>query len=398
MDAARSSSRSTINVTLPSQHSGSIVGSAEGRRHGKKSQPVQQRDKQMTHLLAARTIERSWCAYRDKQMFRLLKHAICAAEHSMTFEILRKICPTEAELLKDKSMKTRVRFRFAGSEFPPVILFKIYTHTEGRGLKYLSGKKVIKPASEAASDACKEMGNRKFYDQMIADTCQYERDKITDEVDVTTVKDYMQYLSNLDEMPAYMGGRENLWRRLDLNVLPRTTILYDIIDYLSRGSPSDRLRPEIPVLTARPITQEMQLKHIKLISKLRTPFLPSIPPGTLTSSRATPTSSPGVTSRRSRQARQRASRMRKLYMSPTDESMLAPQNTVISDRHGDADNRGTSSVSPHRHDDGRDAIDLHQGGDIGDDDDGDGWEDEADKLYTWTQNLSVEDLGLTTPS
>ena len=45
---------------------------------------------------------------------------------------------------------------------------------------------------KAASDACKEMGHRKFYDQMIADTCQYERDKITDEVDVTTVKDYMQ--------------------------------------------------------------------------------------------------------------------------------------------------------------------------------------------------------------
>ena len=26
-----------------------------------------------------------------------------------------------------------------------------------------------------------------------------------------------QYLSNLDEMPAYMGGRDNLWRKLDLN-------------------------------------------------------------------------------------------------------------------------------------------------------------------------------------
>ena len=28
---------------------------------------------------AARTIERCWCSYRDKQIFKLLKYAICAA-------------------------------------------------------------------------------------------------------------------------------------------------------------------------------------------------------------------------------------------------------------------------------------------------------------------------------
>ena len=36
------------------------------------------------------------------------------------------------------------------------------------------------------------MGNRKFYDQLIADMCQHEKDSITDEIDVTTMKDYMQ--------------------------------------------------------------------------------------------------------------------------------------------------------------------------------------------------------------
>lgn len=36
------------------------------------------------------------------------------------------------------------------------------------------------------------MGNRKFYDQLIADMCQHEKDRITDEIDVTTMKDYMQ--------------------------------------------------------------------------------------------------------------------------------------------------------------------------------------------------------------
>ena len=39
------------------------------------------------------------------------------------------------------------------------------------------------------------MGNRKFYDQLIADMCQHEKDRITDEIDVTTMKDYMQVCS-----------------------------------------------------------------------------------------------------------------------------------------------------------------------------------------------------------
>lgn len=38
--------------------------------------------------------------------------------------------------------------RFGGPEFPPMIFFKIYIHTEGKGLKYMSGRRTIKPASE----------------------------------------------------------------------------------------------------------------------------------------------------------------------------------------------------------------------------------------------------------
>lgn len=42
------------------------------------------------------------------------------------------------------------------------------------------------------------MGHRKFYDQMITDACQYERNKVLDEVDVCTVQDYMQVCSLFD--------------------------------------------------------------------------------------------------------------------------------------------------------------------------------------------------------
>ena len=36
------------------------------------------------------------------------------------------------------------------------------------------------------------MGNRRFYDQMLMDACHHHQLKVTDEVDVTTMKEYMQ--------------------------------------------------------------------------------------------------------------------------------------------------------------------------------------------------------------
>ena len=42
--------------------------------------------------------------------------------------------------------------RFGGSEFPPIILFKIFIHSGGHGVKYYCGKKVIKPASEVTKN------------------------------------------------------------------------------------------------------------------------------------------------------------------------------------------------------------------------------------------------------
>ena len=36
------------------------------------------------------------------------------------------------------------------------------------------------------------MGNRQFYNQMIIDACQHDQDKISNELDVNTMKDFMQ--------------------------------------------------------------------------------------------------------------------------------------------------------------------------------------------------------------
>ena len=51
-------------------------------------------------------------------------------------------------------MSTKVRLRFGGHEFPPIILFKIYLVNQGT--KYYSGRKVIRPTSKvSALHGCK---------------------------------------------------------------------------------------------------------------------------------------------------------------------------------------------------------------------------------------------------
>ncbi|CAH1781799.1 unnamed protein product [Owenia fusiformis] len=329
--------------------------------------PIVLSHQEVSAIVAVRIIERAWLAYRDRQMFSLLKHAVCAAEHSLTYEILRKVSPKEAEFLKDPSMNVRVRFRFGGTEFPPMIYFKIYTHSSanGMGVKYFSGKRVIKPASEAAQDACNIMGNREFYNQMIQDALYQEQKKISDETDVTTLKDYMQYLANLDETPAKEGGKENLWRKLTQDVIPRYTIFHDVIDYLYNQKLSPSLAEELPTLLSRPITQEIQLRQIKLISRIRTP--PLAPCSTPKGKFSSPQSS---TARRSKQARIRALKMKRMYGLEATEQK--PSDI--------SENRETKlTFDLPNEDDDLDKMDEH-------------WEIEADKLYEWTQDLSFEDI------
>ena len=46
----------------------------------------------LTRIEAARKIERYWCSYRDKQMFKLLKYAICAAVSFYKLSLKYDLC------------------------------------------------------------------------------------------------------------------------------------------------------------------------------------------------------------------------------------------------------------------------------------------------------------------
>ncbi|KAM9440474.1 LOW QUALITY PROTEIN: uncharacterized protein CXorf58 homolog [Clarias gariepinus] len=172
----------------------------------------------------ARRIQVFWRARRDRKVFKLLmstarsaeslSHFITltvdelkvteghyrvmmfAQEECLTPAVLRQLSPREANLLKDQSLQCKVRIRFSGPQFPPVIVFKIFQ--TGRGGRYLSGKNVFQPSNQATVDSCRMMGNRKYMDLMQEDEVHWQGRVISRPADVTCIRDYMQYSSHLD--------------------------------------------------------------------------------------------------------------------------------------------------------------------------------------------------------
>ena len=51
---------------------------------------------------------RSYC---DVRVFKFLKSAVCKAEQCVAIDMLHKISPGEAELLRDPAYNARLRFR-----------------------------------------------------------------------------------------------------------------------------------------------------------------------------------------------------------------------------------------------------------------------------------------------
>ncbi|MEE6469296.1 hypothetical protein FKM82_008568 [Ascaphus truei] len=267
-------SRISVTISLPTSTSVDSPPATDYVKH---------RQLDTTHKIergvAAARIQWVWRCHRNRKLFKLLKHTARAAETCATYGILRKVSPLEAELLRDPGMQCKVRFRFAGHEFPPFIVFKIFHRSGGYGNRYISGKRIINPSSEAAADACKLMGQRAYYDQMICDEQEYQKRKITDVMDVATLKDYMQYISHLDETPAHLGGRDNCWRRLSLKNLPRTTIMYDIVDYAESGTLSERLKKEMELLLQMPHTEEdVQQRQLSAVTQISTWLIQQLTP------------------------------------------------------------------------------------------------------------------------
>ncbi|XP_063306167.1 uncharacterized protein CXorf58 homolog [Pelobates fuscus] len=317
---------------------------------------------------AAIRIQQFWRGHRNQKIFKLLKQAARAAESSAANGILKKVSPLEAELLRDPSMQCKVRFRFAGCEFPPFIVFKIYHCSGGYGNKYISGKRIINTSSQAAENACKLMGHRAYYEQIICDELQYQKHGITDIVDVATLKDYMQYTSHLDETPAHLGGRDNCWRRLSLKNMPRTTIMYDIMDYAESGTLSDRLEQEMKLLLRVSHSEDVQRRQLSALTQIRSP----VPPPSAISTHWSSQKAGALrhSSRRSQRVRSKVAKMRRIYGLEREKEDSIYDNTEVSSKPFS---------------DGKERLDHVA---FSDDD----WDEEAEKLYVWSQGLSMDKI------
>ncbi|XP_062391705.1 uncharacterized protein CXorf58 homolog isoform X2 [Sardina pilchardus] len=164
-------------------------------------------------------------------------------ESSVTPAILRQLNPREAQLLTDPSMHCKVRFRFCGSRFPPFIVFKIFQ--SGGRQHYISGKKIFRPSNQATPQTCKIMGNRKFLDLLVTDELLHHGRCVADAADVVCMRDFMQYSSHLDELPAYLGGRCNSWRTLRLHPLPGPALNYAHLPLGRAGPAGAHLRQDL---------------------------------------------------------------------------------------------------------------------------------------------------------
>ncbi|XP_075052675.1 uncharacterized protein CXorf58 homolog [Mixophyes fleayi] len=369
MDLSGMSSAS-ISISLPA--SASIASLPPTKDYDKAKQPLI--TQKINIGVAAIRVQRAWRCHHNRQLFKLLKHAARAAETCATYGILKKVSPLEAELLRDPGMRCKVRFRFAGYEFPPFIVFKIFHCSGGQGSRYISGKRIINPSSEAATDACKLMGHRAYYEQMICDQLDYQKHRITDVVDVATFKDYMQYISHLDETPAHRGGRDNCWRRLSLKNMPRTTIMYDIVDYAESGTISDRLKEEMKLLLQIPRTEDVQRRQLSALTQIRSPMPPpSSAISTYLSSRYS--TAPRTSSRRSHKAHLKVAKMKRLYGLGKEGQDHIDDTTDVSHRPF-SDRKVTSNQVVFSDDD---------------------WDEEAEKLYAWSQGLSLDEAGMPSP-
>ncbi|XP_029459274.1 putative uncharacterized protein CXorf58 homolog isoform X2 [Rhinatrema bivittatum] len=270
--------------------------------------------------LAVEIIQQAWKSHRDKNLFKLLKQAARAAEYCVTHQILRLVSPLEAELIRDPSMQCKIRFRFAGHEFPPFIVFKIFHHKGSHGNQYINGKRALNPSSEAAVDACRLMGYRTYYHQMIRDEVQHLKYKITDIIDVATMKDYM-----------------------------------------------------------KPQNEEVQRQQLLVITQSRTPE----PSSTLIAYRSSlPKATSRGTVRRSHGALKKAAKMKRNYELIREEEERETLYCTSESHLTEENDKFTSWME-----------DVKAKVSLSDEE----WEQEAEKLYTWSQELTLEENGILSP-
>ncbi|XP_064618017.1 protein MFI-like [Liolophura sinensis] len=101
----------------------------------------------LTPAEAASIIQRTWRRHIDIQVYRYYRDLINFKTRGEPSLMLRCINPNEAKLL-DPGLGVHVRFRLAGTKFPPNIYYKIFTHRPIIDMCANSPKDYTKPAAK----------------------------------------------------------------------------------------------------------------------------------------------------------------------------------------------------------------------------------------------------------
>ncbi len=140
--------------------------------------------------------------------------------------------------------------------------------------------------------------------------------------------------------------------------IPRYTVFYDLLEFLEAGNEaSEQLRHNIPRLLTRPGTVAQEMEHAQIVSQRREPTYTIPSPQKMSSARASILEErPKISSRGSKQAKERAKTMRDMYLKSRDGAgiqSIRKQNTMVSSME-------------------------------------ENWEQEAEQLFKWSQELSFE--------
>ncbi|KAM4681949.1 uncharacterized protein CXorf58 homolog [Amazona ochrocephala] len=168
---------------------------------------------------------------------------------------------------------------FAGQEFTPFVVFKIFLSTQGQCSKcgkrtnmkhstLLVLENVIKKNFYIKGKAREEHGSKQFIRKGTVERQTRRTTQIYSLPCSCTV--LLQPTSNLVESPVYFGGRNNYWRRLPLQNLPGTTTIHAIVDYAHSKTLSERLKMELKFLLLRPQHQELWQDQLLAVPKVRT--------------------------------------------------------------------------------------------------------------------------------
>merc|ERR1711892_732055 len=162
-------------------------------------------DAKMEPREAARRISRAWLAYRDRQIFRILASVLSVTNEGQDGALLARLSPNEAALFDPSRIV--LKMRLAGEQFPPKVVFKICL--KNAAICYLNG--------------------RNYLQQLTSDLIERQQNKhVVDLIDIGTGEDYARFCNYQEKPDARIGGKDNHWRTVDLEALPRAAPLRDL--------------------------------------------------------------------------------------------------------------------------------------------------------------------------